>query len=191
MGHIQLVIVCWIVLPLLTGCAPRHKFAEAGAEWTTYTSDNQALRFEHPADMKLTVKSRQPMGFMLEDARSDFTIIVVHRENSHCDDDYVREMIDVSRQDCETIGEAEPIILGDARGQRLDYSMRDGYKTFLGRTTVLVTESDGVVIQVCYSKLFEDRLKPIYERVINSLSFDCATLEPKHDLVEIEISVSA
>lgn len=163
--------ILFVVLGVL-GCQNAQEIAQPDAVWTTYDSPNHALRFALPEGMKKSVRSREPAAFGFETANGDFSIAVLHGTFGQAGDGYADSMIETALEGNKKLGDTQQVKLGAAEGLQQDHRSLFQYKHYVGRTIVLTSGDERLLFEVSYAERYEEDLKPVFERVIDSLRFE-------------------
>ena len=69
------------------------------------------------------------------------------------------------------VGTATTLELGDADGLTQEHRSWDRYGFRCGKTLVLSDADQRLIFEVSYLENYEDQLKPVFDRVLSSLTF--------------------
>jgi hypothetical protein len=144
-------------------------------EWATYTSPDQLVSFEYPVGMNLTVRPRLgpddphlALSLVSPDETLDVTLLL--RLSVDELPDYCQHMIESSLDaNTKAMTECEPISLGEGKGLRQEFRSGHGSQAVEFIAVALAAEPAYVAFSCGYLARNKQELRPICERIVNSL----------------------
>ncbi|QDT09830.1 hypothetical protein [Stieleria marina] len=162
------LLTCCLVF---AGCAPEIEIANPDLPWRTESLAIGNASFEYPTGLIRYEKSKSPLAYQLLGENDRFGILVVAGDEQ-IGGGYASDMIDSCIDSQSRVGEMRPIQIGAYSGVQQDHRSRDNFGYRVGTVIVLESDSNRLVFDISYLELFEDQLRPVYERVVGSLSCD-------------------
>lgn len=154
---------------LCAGCQPALEYSAEDHPMKRCAVGSGGFSFMHPAGLKRVQRSSDPLGFYLTDAEEHFAISVVWGPEG-VDAQFVAEMIALSIEGVESIGQPEAITIGSATGLSQTHRQWDRYGYRRSKTIIVTNANERLIFEIAYAENYETQLGPLVQRVVDSLS---------------------
>ncbi|MCI0358119.1 MAG: hypothetical protein L0211_06535 [Planctomycetaceae bacterium] len=177
---VKFLLASLLVLSSLAalGCgqASQAKTPERFNTWTTYTSPDKRVSFAHPSNLEVTVRMRHDadepaLALFMSSSDESLELTLVMRISDVPLPDYCESMVDACLDSNTTAtSKREPVLLGGAAGFRQEFRSGSGALADEFVSLALQAKDVYVIFTCSHSAVRRGELKPICERIVNSLT---------------------